>query len=333
MLLAVLFVATAILTAAVLFEVLGTVFFAITVGYVLLPFRRELVDRGVPKRIAAAVVTTAAFLAVVALLSPVAFVLYERRSAILGLIRALPNELPVGLLGFEFVVETAPLLVAARDALQGYAVSFAAAAPVIGLKLFLFAFLVYALLLRPEDGGRAIFELAPRSYHDVIVALHRRVRRTLYAIYVVQAATAVATFAVAYALFVVLGYETVLALAVVAGILQFVPIIGPSVLIAVLALSDVMLGTPVRGVTVLVLGLLLVGFLPDAVVRPKLAGRTANVPASLYFIGFTGGVLTAGPVGIIAGPVVVGVFVEVITLLAADMTTLSDFEGAGEEPE
>ena len=42
------------------------------------------------------------------------------------------------------------------------------------------------------------------------------------------------------------------------------------------------------------------------------------MPASLYFVGFTGGVLSLGVIGFIAGPVVVAMLVEVVNLLAAE---------------
>jgi len=45
-----LLVAVLVLTAAVLWEVVEVVFFAITVAYVLFPLRQRLVDRGVPRR-------------------------------------------------------------------------------------------------------------------------------------------------------------------------------------------------------------------------------------------------------------------------------------------
>ncbi len=44
--------------------------------------------------------------------------------------------------------------------------------------------------------------------------------------------------------------------------------------------------------------------------RPKLARYTTGLPASLYFVGFTGGVLTLGVIGFIAGPVVIALLVE-----------------------
>ena len=61
-----------LLTAAVLWEVIEVVFFAVVVAYVLYPLRRRLVDRGVPRRVASGLVTVAAFLAVDILLALVA---------------------------------------------------------------------------------------------------------------------------------------------------------------------------------------------------------------------------------------------------------------------
>jgi predicted PurR-regulated permease PerM len=39
---------------------------------------------------------------------------------------------------------------------------------------------------------------------------------------------------------------------------------------------------------------------------------------SLYFVGFVGGVLTLGAIGIIAGPLIVAILVEVVELLIRD---------------
>jgi predicted PurR-regulated permease PerM len=71
-----------------------------------------------------------------------------------------------------------------------------------------------------------------------------------------------------------------------------------------------------RAVLVTVLGLVFVGLAPDAVIRPRLASRTAHLPTSLYFIGFTGGILTLGAVGFIAGPLAVALLVEAVGLLS-----------------
>jgi predicted PurR-regulated permease PerM len=51
----------------------------------------------------------------------------------------------------------------------------------------------------------------------VAAAFHERTRETLFAIYVLQAATAAATFLVAYPFFRLVGYEFDLTLGLIAG--------------------------------------------------------------------------------------------------------------------
>jgi len=133
---------------------------------------------------------------------------------------------------------------------------------------------------------------------------------------VLQAATAFGTFLVAWVLFSLLGYQGAFALAVIAGVFQFVPVVGPSIAVLAIAAAEIAAGDVFGAVVVTVLGLTLVGFLPDAVIRPRLARYTTGMAPSLYFVGFTGGVLSPGLVGFIAGPVIVALLLETVTLLA-----------------
>ena len=304
-----------LLTAVILWEVVEVVFFAITVAYILYPLRRALVERGLSGRIASALATLVAFLAVVFILLPIVWTLFRRRHEFIEIFQELPDELPVEVAGFVYVVDVSALVDSTAEFLRTIAITVAADAIVLALQLLLFTFLLYGLLLRPNAVGDAAFEIVPPSYHDVVRALHRRVADTLYALYVVQAATAVVTLPLGLLVFYALGYESVFVLAVVAAILQFVPIVGPGMLAAALAGHDLLLGMTNRAIGVIILGPLLVGLLPDVLIRPRLASRQARLPASLYFVGFVGGVLTVGVIGIIAGPLVVALLVEVVSLL------------------
>lgn len=310
-----LLVAVVVLAAAVLWDVVGTVFFAITVAYVLYPARRRLVDRGVPNRIASALVTTAAFLAVVVLLAPIALTLFRRRGAIVALLNDLPEELPVELFDFVVMIDLGSIVDATAVALRSLAISLAADSVFIVLQLGMFVLVLYGLLLRPKAVGQVTYEIAPIEYHDIIAALHERVAGTLYALYVIQAATAVITFPIALLVFYFLGYPDVFVLAVISSILQFIPILGPGILAVGLGGYDVLTGIPQRALAVVVLGPILIGLVPDILVRPRLASSQARLPASLYFVGFVGGVLTVGVIGIIAGPLVVALLVELVDLL------------------
>ncbi|MFB6179930.1 MAG: AI-2E family transporter [Halorientalis sp.] len=311
--------AIALVTMFVLADVLATVFFAVTVAYVLYPVRQWLIHRGRGRRVSAAVATLVGFLAVLLAFVPIVAALYGRRHQFLVFVRTLPPTIPVSAYGFQYTIDVSVVLALIQRTLTSIAVQFASAAPVVGLKLALFVFLVYALLLRPHDMRAAAFAFFPTGYHDVVVAFHERVRSTLYAIYVLQAATAFGTFLIAYVVFAVLGYDSSLMLAVISGVLQFIPVVGPSVVVLGLAGYQLVVGNTGAAILVTTFGLVLVGFLPDAIIRTRLASFTAGMPASLYFVGFTGGVLTIGPIGFIAGPLVVAVLLEAGQLLSEEM--------------
>ncbi|MFC6731244.1 AI-2E family transporter [Haladaptatus sp. DYSN1] len=305
-----------LLTAALLVDVLATVFFATTVAYVLFPVREWLVTYHLKPRYASAVATIFAFLGVAALLAPVGIVLYLRRNQFVDFIQNLPPEITIRYSGFFYTLQTDDAITYANDTLTDLAISGVQAAPVLALKAALFTFLVFAILLEPRGVGAAIFRPIPRDYHDIVMAIHERIRDTLFAIYVLQAATALGTFVLALAVFFLLGYESFFALAVIAGILQFIPIVGPSILVIGLAGYQVSIGEIDAAVAVLVLGLILIAFVPDALIRPRLAEWSADLPGSLYFVGFVGGILSVGVMGFIAGPLVIALLVEALDLLS-----------------
>jgi predicted PurR-regulated permease PerM len=304
---------------AILADVIATVFFAITVAYLLSPVRRHLVARGLSRWTASAAATAAAFLAVVVTAAPLVVVVFLRLELVLSSLARIPREVTVELFGFAYTVTVAETLVFVQSFASSLAQQAATAVPVLAIKLTLFALLVFSLLYNEERLRVATISVVPYAYRDVVVALHRRTRETLFAIYVLQAATAVGTFLIALPVFSVLGYPFPFALATIAAVLQFVPIVGPSILVAALALYHVALSELVPAAAVAVLGGVLIAWLPDILIRPRLASETAHLPGGLYFTGFVGGLLTLGPVGVIAGPLVVALVVEVAELLSSEL--------------
>lgn len=87
-------------------------------------------------------------------------------------------------------------------------------------------------------------------------------------------------------------------------------------LVVALAVGDLLVEETGRAIAVLVLGLVLVSFVPDAVIRTQLADWTGRISPGLYFVGFVGGILTLGAVGLIVGPLVVSLLLEVIDMLS-----------------
>jgi predicted PurR-regulated permease PerM len=315
----VVFVAAGAVAAFVLADVLATVFFAVTVAYLLVPVRDALTDRGLSLWWASLGATAAAFAAVLLAVSPLAVVVGLRVDQVLAFLQSAPEAVTLRLFGLSYVVTFDQAVAATTGLVTDIARVAAAAAPVFALKLTVFAMVVFALLLNQRAARRAVLGVVPPAYRDVAEAFDDRVRSTLFAVYVLQAATALGTLVVGLPVFWLLGYDIPVTLAVVAAVLQFVPVVGPSVLVAGLAAYHLLVGEQVAAALVLVLGGLLVAWLPDVLIRPRLARQTTGLSGTLYFVGFVGGILTLGVVGVVAGPLAIAVLAEAASLLAADL--------------
>lgn len=302
--------------ALLLGAVFATAFFAVTVAYILVPLHRRVKRIGLPPWWASATTATLASLAALVPLSLGLYTASTHISTLRAAIEDLPETFTITVAGFSYVVDVGIVTEAATSTLAGVAVDMAAALPELALKFTLFGMLVFGLLLAHEDAERAIIAMIPSSYHDVAHALAGRASATLYAIYVLQAVTALATAVIALPVFLALGVPYPVTLAAAAGILQFIPIVGPSLVVGGVAVYLVSIGDASGALVVLIVAGVLVAWLPDVLIRPRLSRRTADLPGSLYFVGFTGGLLTVGPVGIIAGPLVVALVVETASLLA-----------------
>lgn len=303
-------------TALLLHRVLATVFFAATVATVLVPYYQWLLRQGVPRWWASAAATVSAFVAGTSLFLPIAIVLYSRRTQLRELLASLPDSFVIDVAEFTYVLDSGEATSWITGYVGGLALSIVRSTPELAAHVTVFGFVVFGLLLGRSRLRRALMRPVPDGYHDVVHALHERVRDTLFALYVIQAATALGTFLIALVVFWALGYPFPVTLAVIAGLLQFLPVVGPSLLVLALSAYEASQGDFAGATLVLVFGLTLVGFLPDAVLRPRLARQTAGLPSSLYFVGFTGGLLSVGPVGIIAGPLAVALLSESLSLLA-----------------
>lgn len=300
----------------VLSEVFWTIFLAAVFGYVLYPVKERIHRDRFTDRQSAALVTAISFLLLITLVAPIFLVLFQRRQILLDFITSLPNEITVDLFEFSFTYPTVELEIMAKNWVINSAVKLAESLPSLSVKAFLFVFVLYAILKHPKMIEKKILGLFPESAESALRAYHERIKQTLVGIFAVQTLTAVATFIIALPVFYFLGYKAFISLALISAILQFIPIIGPSILILALAGLELAAGFPIKALMILVFGIVIIGFLPDAYLRPKLAGKTTGLPASLYFIGFAGGALTLGAVGVLAGPLSIALIIETINQIA-----------------
>ena len=197
------------------------------------------------------------------------------------------------------------IISAGLTALLGYAADFVQSIPLLALQLFIFFASTFYLA---KDGDKIIEYLnyaLPQDRRNFFHRLSEELERVLKSIFIGHFLTALIIGFMAAVGFYILGYPYALFLGILAGFLQLIPIIGPWPTYTILAIYDLATGNIPRAIIVLLFGLFLSG--SDIYIRPKLAGKYADIHPLIFLLGFFGGPLVFGLVGFILGPLILGV--------------------------
>lgn len=186
-----------------------------------------------------------------------------------------------------------------------YLVGFLKSIPTVLLQLFIF---FAATFYFARDGDR-IWEymdyIVPENRKHYFKTLIKETDRVLKSIFFGHFVTAVITGVVAGIGFALLGYPYPLFLGTLTGFFQLMPVVGHWPTLVALAIYDGIVGNYLRAVEVMLLGVFL--SLMDMYIRPKLAGKYADIHPLIFLLGFLCGPLVLGLVGFIIGPLILGV--------------------------
>jgi len=86
------------------------VVFAVTVAYVLYPFRRLLSRWGLSRGLASTATTPGAFLVCLASVAPLPFVVYLHQEELVANLNQIPDTVTLAAVGIEYTVGVSPLL-------------------------------------------------------------------------------------------------------------------------------------------------------------------------------------------------------------------------------
>ena len=177
--------------------------------------------------------------------------------------------------------------------------------PTVLLQLFIFFASTFYFARDGERVWEYLDYIVPESRKHYFQTLINETDRVLKSIFFGHFVTATITGIVAGIGFALLGYPYAVFLGTLTGFFQLMPIVGHWPTIVGLAIYDLIIGNYLRAVEVMVLGGLL--SLLDMYIRPKLAGKYADIHPLIFLLGFLCGPLVLGLVGFIIGPLVLGV--------------------------
>lgn len=191
--------------------------------------------------------------------------------------------------------------------------------PRLLLNIFVIFFTMFYFL---KDGHKLIaligdyFSEHKKKYFFIIHRLKEILDGVIYG-YLLVAIIQGALGALGFFLF---GISSPLFWGMIMGLLALIPLLGTGIIwvpaSAMLILEGIFndsTGLIIKGVGLLVYSFIFIGSI-DNIIRPKLIGRKAKVHTALIMVGIFGGILAFGPVGVIAGPIILTLTTEVVHL-------------------
>jgi predicted PurR-regulated permease PerM len=314
--------ATVAVAAIILSRVIGTFVLAIAAAYVLLPVHRWLLSKGVPPYWSAIISTGAIVVIGSALLFPVAVVLWTQWDQISDLVTEQSLAYTFTISGREIDLSVTQIQEAFFPNVDEMAVTLAREATVYGPQAVVFAFVIFALLYYHDRLKPLAYTPLPGPYHDVVNAIHSRIREVLFGHYVLTIIAATVTYVAGIFVFWLLGYSLPFVFALTAALFWILPFVVPSVFVLGLGAYHVLVGDLLLAGLIIVIGSIFLIGLPRLVVAEfrERFGQPRPLSSTVYFIGFVGGALTIGIYGIVIGPLALAVLGVVLDLLADDTT-------------
>ena len=184
--------------------------------------------------------------------------------------------------------------------------------PKLILDFFIMLFVIFYTLKDGKNAVNSVMKIVPlkeksktllaKRFSDMVAAL-------IYGIVVV----AIIQGAVATAGFYIFGIPSPLFWGLAMTILSILPFIGAWLVWFPAALLRIFAGDLTSGVGLMLYGILIVSTI-DNLIRPKLVGIKAKVHPLVILLGVVGGISLFGIIGIIIGPLLLGLLLTFLTI-------------------
>jgi predicted PurR-regulated permease PerM len=186
--------------------------------------------------------------------------------------------------------------------------------------VFIFIFTAitsYYLLLEGGEAAWWLVEMVPLP-NGQVAQIVRDVRDVIRAMLIstgIMSLYQAVTAGIGYWIF---GVDSPLVWASLTGVASILPAVGTALVWVPVGIVMILIGHPAQGVGILLWGGLVVVFVADYILRPKLVGTKIRMNDLLVFIAIFGGIEAFGILGIILGPIAVAVLLSLLRIYQRD---------------
>jgi len=198
--------------------------------------------------------------------------------------------------------------------LYDYILELTFSIPLVLFKLLLAIVLSFYFLKDSKRFMERMCELAPTNFRERFSQLINSIDIIFQAVIIGYLFKAIFTGIISIVVYYFLGLPNALLLGIFTGMIDFIPLIGPWMLQLLLFIWYMYQGQYQYAVVVLVTTYLFVSFIPEMYIRPRISGDAANIHPVIILAGAIGGLFAFGAIGVIIGPMILGIIYVIIKI-------------------
>jgi predicted PurR-regulated permease PerM len=178
---------------------------------------------------------------------------------------------------------------------------------------------LFFLLAEGADLARWVVATAPlpRAQTEKFLVEFRDVT---VGVFISTVATAALQTGIASIGYLIAGVEPLVVALFITFAAAFIPAVGGAGVVAIVGVLQLFSGHTGMGIFLVIWGLVPVG-LSDNMAKPLLAKRSLRLPTSVLFFAMLAGLIGFGPMGVVAGPLIVSFFLVVVRALRENRQT------------
>ncbi|MDD1741854.1 MAG: AI-2E family transporter [Methanotrichaceae archaeon] len=200
----------------------------------------------------------------------------------------------------------ATLVAWASPIAQAQLTSFATHLPDLFAQSIVIIFLTYYLL---NDGKQIIasaIELIPRNRRETVSDFLQELNLIYTTLFTVYFTTSMLSGILAALGFYILGIPYPIVLGVIVAIFTLLPLLGPPFVFIPIAIYYFLTDNYVVSLILVVFGTVVLMIIPENVIRPHLAHRSARIHPIITVLAYTAPIFVVGIMGVILGPTIYG---------------------------
>jgi len=192
---------------------------------------------------------------------------------------------------------------------SGTLTGFASKTVIYLAQFFVAVLLVYYLLIDGKNTiDKATYLLPERELVLKFLDELKPIYQSLFNVYLI---TCVLTGVIAAVGFFLLGISYPILWGIVVAVFALLPLVGANLVYALMAIYYLVIQEYTMGVAILVFGIICLTVIPENIIRPRLAMKSASIHPAITLLSFAAPLFVIGAVGIVIGPALYGFLLAV----------------------